>query len=437
MRNLKVLMSILLLGGLLTGACAPAATTQAPVATQAPASTSAPAATQAPATAATQAPAAAVEPIKLGAVYPLTGSVAVNGQAMVKAHEFAVNQINAAGGIKCLGGAKLQMVYGDHQGNIETGNAETERLITSEHVIVLMGPYDSGNALTGTQIAERYQIPYLVSVGLASDVTKRGLQYAFKTGGDMDAMSLDMVKYAYSLGAKSGLVWYPNFTYGELYSKSLSSAMSETGMQEVGNLRFQGGASDYTDLILKTKAADPDVLFNVCDTSDCVLQTQQMQELHYLPKGGIMMNAGSVTDPSFLKALGNKGAEGILMTGQWYPSLNTPGNQDTIAAYKNAEGVDLSNDAAITYATTWIVAAALEKSCSRDPKQLDLVLHTSRFDTGPWNILFPYVEFDSTGMNETTTNYIAQFQNGQTVPVFPSKYAAGKVEWPAPAWSAR
>ncbi|MCK4978506.1 MAG: ABC transporter substrate-binding protein, partial [Anaerolineales bacterium] len=108
-------------------------------------------------------PAEAVDVIKVGALYPVTGPDAGwAGDPYVKSHQMAIDEINAAGGIACLGGAKLELVTGDTQSSAEKGNSEMERLITQEGVVVVMGSALSGTTLPATEISEKFEVPYIV-----------------------------------------------------------------------------------------------------------------------------------------------------------------------------------------------------------------------------------------------------------------------------------
>ena len=98
-------------------------------------------------------PDAAATVIKVGALYPLTGADAGwAGDPYIKSHQLAIDEINAAGGIACLDGAKLELVKGDTQGKAEAGNSEMERLITKEGVVAVMGSALSGTTLPASEI---------------------------------------------------------------------------------------------------------------------------------------------------------------------------------------------------------------------------------------------------------------------------------------------
>src|SRR5262245_50571709 len=109
--------------------------------------------------------------VVIGVIYPLSGSSAQIGVDAQKAFETAADIINkkhdfklplAQGeGLPGLGGAKIRLVFADHQADPQKGRAETERLITQEKVCAVVGTYHSAVAVTVSQVCERYQIPFL------------------------------------------------------------------------------------------------------------------------------------------------------------------------------------------------------------------------------------------------------------------------------------
>ena len=114
----------------------------------------------------------AEEEVKIGAIYPLTGAAASTGLELKNAVELAAELINQGGkglnlplagkaGLSNLKGAKIRLVFGDHQGNPQTGGTEAERLITQEKVAALIGCYQSNVTATASQVAERYGVPFL------------------------------------------------------------------------------------------------------------------------------------------------------------------------------------------------------------------------------------------------------------------------------------
>ena len=114
--------------------------------------------------------------VKIGVVVPLSGPFALGGQNVKRGYDLAVDDINAAGGIKALGGAQIELVYADNQGKQDVAIGETERLIQQEKVSAIMGSWHSPSTVAGTQAAERNKTPWVVEVSSADVILERGFQ---------------------------------------------------------------------------------------------------------------------------------------------------------------------------------------------------------------------------------------------------------------------
>ena len=119
--------------------------------------------------------------ILIGHLHPLTGGAAHIGLQFQRIMNYAVDEINAQGGIKSMGGAKIKLLPADHQGKLDVGIAETERL-ARDGVSMIVGAYYSSVGLVATQQAERLKVPFLVDIGVADEITERGLKYTFRFG---------------------------------------------------------------------------------------------------------------------------------------------------------------------------------------------------------------------------------------------------------------
>ncbi len=424
---LLFLISILLVSSMLLTSCQP----KAAAPTQEPEKPAEVVATEAPA-----APAAEVKPIKIGGLYPLTGTDAINGQNYKIALDYAVKEINAAGGVKCMGGAPFELVYADTQGKSEVGNTETERLITEAGVIAITGSFHSHVMLPASEITERYEVPMFASSAIAGQITKRGLKYIFMTITSLEQWALDGAKFAAANGAKTGVIATMNIAFGEETKVAWEAALKEVGIEQLDSIVYQFGASDLSADILKVKSLDPDVLFLLVNTADAILWVNQMQDLQYYPKMGIVNLGGGFVDPTFLSTVGNKSAEGIILTSDWFANINLPGAKEANQKFKDAVGINLSGLNG-TVATLYLIRDALEISCSYDPKALAEVMRTHTFEKGDWNFQWDKVKFDSTGAIEGGMSIIAQYQNGEQMTVWPENLAVVKVIWPVPGWDAR
>ena len=103
--------------------------------------------------------------IKIGILQPVTGALAQDGQQGRIGAEAAIKAINDRGGIKSLGGAKLEMVFGDARSTPEGGTQEVEKM-QADGVAAIVGGFASPICLAATQAAARYDLPYIVDVGV-------------------------------------------------------------------------------------------------------------------------------------------------------------------------------------------------------------------------------------------------------------------------------
>lgn len=432
----KTLLIVVVLSMVLVSCTTPA--TQAPATQDAAKLTEAAAAPTQPAAAdATQPPASDAAVIKVGVLLPLTGQDALEGQHHREATQFSIDAVNNAGGIKCLNGAKLEPVWGDTQGKPEAGNAEVERLITKENVIAIMGSFHTGVTLPTTEIAEKYSVPYLVPNAIAGSITGRGLQYVFKTRVALESYAELTSKFAAERGAKTAVSLTSNITIGEEAKKAYAKSIPEAGMELLDEVVYTSGSPDLSDTILKIKAADPDVLFAIANTPDAILLVRQMQSLNYWPKMGMMNPGGGMADPNFATEL-KELSEGITFAEAWSPLVDLGDGQALNAEFEAKYGYALAGATATDYATTWLLAAALEKSCSTDPKALAEALRTNDFKEGPWNFMFPNgIKFDANGYVEQPLVVVLQLQNQKPVVVWPDDLATGTAVWPVPNWQNR
>src|SRR6201996_6110327 len=143
--------------------------------------------------------------VRIGFTYPLSGSGAQIGVDAQKAFDVAAEIINnnydfdlplARGvGLPGLGGAKLRLIYADHQSDPQKGRAEAERLITQEKVCAVIGSYQSAVAVTVSQTCERYQTPFLSADNSSPSLHRRGLKYYFRASPHDEMFSTAMFDF--------------------------------------------------------------------------------------------------------------------------------------------------------------------------------------------------------------------------------------------------
>ncbi len=212
---------------------------------------------------------ASAEVIKVGMLWPLTGDLAKLGQDCRNACVLAADQINQAGGIKSMGGAKIELVSADTQSKPDVGLGECRRLIEQENVSVITGTYQSSLALPATEICERGKCPILLGIAAADEVTERGLKYTFRAGTtttlygqnqvDLALALPDLVEGGYSSPKKFALL-YEDSDFGQAIAVATKEYLAEKGLSLVADVSYSASSVDLTTQVAKVKAANPDVV---------------------------------------------------------------------------------------------------------------------------------------------------------------------------------
>lgn len=382
----------------------------------------------------------AADDVKVGILLPLSGPIAPIGQNNRRGHALAIDEINAAGGIKSMGGAKLVMIDGDTQGNPKVGIQETEKL-ARQGVSVILGAYQSNVTFPTTQIAEKLGVPYIDPIAIADSITEgRNFKYTFKVAPKASWYARDQLQFIKWAGEKAGkpvkriVLMYEDTLFGQSTSKGQAESAKELGIEVLEKISYPADTPDITPTISRVKQIAPDGLLLVSYISDAVLITKTMKELGVdLPILGT--SAGHI-DPAYIANLGPL-AEYSFTVGEWNPDLKKPGAAAIAERFAKKFNVPMNGHAAETYMSTIVLANALERAGSADRAKLRDALAKTNI-CGKDNIL-PYdcIKFDPSGQSPQGRLVMLQVQKGKFVSVWPPEIAAASPVFPVPGWSKR
>ena len=394
-------------------------------------------------------PALAAGTVKIGVNYPLTGNAASAGQSAKDAVELGVEIVNsvhpelkamplaATGGLPNLGGAKIELVNADHQGDPQVGQSQTLRLITQDHVVAMLGVYHSSVALVATAVAERQGIPFLVSDSVALNITGRGFKWVFRTGPIASDFAKAYTEFLTDL-KKSGkkidsiAVVNENTDYGTSVANSIVDAAKSANIKVAAQIPYNAKSSDVSAQVLQLKTLQPDVVIFVSYTADTILYFKTLKNLDYLPPIIIGDDAG-FSDPTFIPNVGDL-AQGAVNRSAW--DVGKPGSNSYIInqMFKAKYGRDLDDTSARWMQGFFTLSDALNRAGSTDPEKIRAAL--ARTDLKPPQLMIGYqgVKFDSTGQNTLSATYLIQLQGKQYVSVWPENRASAKFEWPMKGW---
>lgn len=362
------------------------------------------------------APCLAAEVVKVGNIEPLSGPSASVGQQGKAARDMAVEEINAAGGIKSLGGAKIQMIYADSESKPEKGVAEAERLINTEKVHVLTGCWNSSVTYPVTAVAERYGIPFIVPVSVADKITEQGFKTVFRIAAkdswwtrDQFTFLKDMEK-EFNTKVETLAFVYENGDWGKGFAEKWKEFAQKGGYKVVLDEPYPSSATDLSPVVNKIKRANPDVLLLVSNAADAILITNTLAEYKVRPKA-IIGSGGGHADPSFLKAV-SKNGQHIFDIVEWETDVNKPMVKEINEKFKTKYGYNLAGESVDAYIAMYVLADALERAGSLDPKAIREALAKTRLTTGPAMIAsYDAVEFDETGQNKHAAPVIVQIND--------------------------
>ncbi|MHC1760064.1 MAG: ABC transporter substrate-binding protein [Negativicutes bacterium] len=386
--------------------------------------------------------AAAAETIKVGAIYPLSGAVASTGQNIKRGIDLAVEDINAKGGVL---GKKIEIIYGDSQGDPKVGMTETERLITQMKVPILIGAYQSGVTEVVSQVAEKNRTPLLTAISTADVLTTHGYNYFFRMAPTNMMYLRDMIQYVvdsnkqFGFNYKTVAIVADNTLLGQETAKWGKYWAEQKGLSVVKEILYTKDAADLTSEVLTLKALNPDVLVIDPYVSDAILLVKTMHEQGLKPKI-IVAKATGIIDPNFLKNVKKQG-DGITTAVEWNKGMAK--GKEINAAFEKKYGIAMNGHSAEAYTAMWVIKTAIENAgeLNRDKIRdaMAKIKIEKKFPNGP-EIMLPYdqISFQSvemagkkhTNLNVNATLGIAQILNGEYKTVWPFAVAEVKPEIP-------
>jgi branched-chain amino acid transport system substrate-binding protein len=359
---------------------------------------------------------AAEEVVRIGNIIPLSGPSASVGEQGRNAREMAVEEINAAGGIKSLGGAKLEMLYADSESKPEKGVSEAERMINTEKVHILTGCWNSAVTYPTTAVAERYGIPFVVPVSVADKITEQGFKTVFRIAAkdswwtrDQFAFMKDMQE-EFKTEIKTLAFVYENGDWGKGFAGQWRALAEKNGYKIVLDEPYPSTTTDLSPVVQKIRRARPDVLMLVSNAADAILLTNTLADYKVKLKA-IIASGGGHADPSFLKATGSN-ARYLFDIVEWETDVNKPGVKEINEKFKARYGYNLAGESVDAYIAMYVIKDALERAGSTDPVKIREALAKTNLRSGPAMIAsYDAIEFDATGQNKHAALSIVQIND--------------------------
>lgn len=374
-------------------------------------------------------------PIVIGSIHPLTGALAGAGTLMNDATKMAVTDINANGGIKSLGGAKLKLESGDSQGKAQVGQSEAQRLIQAG-AVAIVGTYQSDVTQNVAAVAERSQVPLIIDVAVDNSILQQGYKYTFRIQPDATGMGTSGADDLAAMGQQAGspikTVSYIHIqgSFGQSVFSAFKQQAQAKGITVVKEITYSGtNFNDASTQVSEAAATNPDAIIVTGYYPDSLLIAKALAALKPRVKAVFGIANGGFDDDQFPADAGAAG-QGLLSANYHYNATSSTVKQ-LRQRFESKYGHPMETAAMFSYQAVQVIAQGLENAKSKDPKQLRDAIAKVQI-SNPLLAFDGPITFDAKGQNTNATVIVMQIQNGKVEQVFPTKFATAKLIFPAP-----
>jgi branched-chain amino acid transport system substrate-binding protein len=372
------------------------------------------------------------EPIKVGAVVPLTGRYGAGGAQVRAGYEIAIEHINAGGGVT-VGGKKepLELVLLDDESDATKTVSRLETL-GAQGVVAYLGGFGSDLHAAAASVAEKNKTPYLGVAFALHKVHQQGFRYLFSPFWKSPDIGQALPPMLNSIPAadrpKTVAIFQEKTDWGREMAAAWTEGGKAGGYQVVVNGEYAPGAKDFSDLILKAKSANADAVFALPTPPDGMTMIKQMKELGYTPKLAFLIRAPD--PPIWSKNLGKDGDFVVLAPG-WHYAVKAPGVKELNEAHEKKFGRPADPIAGPAYACVQILSAAVARAGSTDREKLRDAIAATDMTTVVGTVKF---RPDGTGIVQSV---FIQWLNGKQELVWPKESATAPLAYPAPPFAKR
>ena len=379
---------------------------------------------------------AGAQTVTFGASVQLTGPVANTGRYYKDAYEFAIDKINAAGGVK-VGAAqqKIALKLLDNQSDVNLSVRQYSQLLSQDKVNFLLGPFASNFVLADSSIAEKSSVPMVQGGGASDEIYARGYKYIFGTlppatdyfGSTIDAMQ------KLNPAPKTVALLYADDSFDVSVTKGTRDLLKKAGLKTVLDERYSTNATDFSVLLSQIKSNNADAVLVAGHETEVLNFIRQAKSLNVSPK--FYSFTVGVPSADFRKALG-KDANGASGMTAWLPASTLKdkwfGDAEQFAkAYKAKFGYDPDYHAAAGVAAVEALVNAIEAAGSLDANKVRDVLAKTDFES-----VYGHIAFNEKGQINLPQIMI-QIQNDMVVSIYAGKDFLNKLEYPLPPWDKR
>ncbi|MBR1285683.1 ABC transporter substrate-binding protein [Bradyrhizobium sp. AUGA SZCCT0177] len=383
--------------------------------------------------------------VVIGVTYPMSGANAQIGVDAQHAYVTATDIINNKhdfelplakdAGLPGLGGAKIRLVFADHQGDPQKGRAEAERLITQEKVCAIIGSYQSSVAVTISQICERYQTPFVSADNSSPSLHTRGLKFFFRAAPHDEMFTKAMFDFYDALKKKGTKIetlalFHEDTIFGTDSANAQIKLANERGYKIVADIKYRSNSPSLSAEVQQLKSANADVLMPSSYTTDGIMLVKTMAELGYKPKA-IVAQAAGFSEKALYDAVGDK-LEGVITRGSF--SLDLAAKRPMVGKindlFKAKSGKDLNDNTSREFMGLIVLADAINRAKATDGEKIRAALAATEIPGEQTIMPWKRVKFDELGQNNDADPVLLQYIGGKFVTISPPQGAVAEAVWP-------
>jgi branched-chain amino acid transport system substrate-binding protein len=371
---------------------------------------------------------AEASPVNVGVIMPLSGPNAQFGINSRNGVELVADEINSAGGIAELGGAKINLVVADATSTPTTAGTVAQRLITQQDMTAVLGAFASSLTIAISEVTERRDIP-LLTMSFADQITGRGYRNIFQVVAKASVIGKAQFDYTAAIAQAAGAkidkiaIMYEDTAYGTAQANGLRAGAKAANVEVVMDDAYPLGITDTTPLINKLRASGAQAVFPVSYLNDSLLiiRTMRQQKVTIPAIGG----AAGYVIPDFEKGLGEF-AENVLSIDTSNYDL-APGLTDR---FRKRFGYFMVHEAFEHGVCLEVLVQAIRRAKSAKAEQVAAALRGARF-TGGWidGMTGGAVQFDQSGLNVLSVPLMVQWRGKDIVTVWPKDVAKSAPVW--------
>jgi branched-chain amino acid transport system substrate-binding protein len=374
--------------------------------------------------------------IKIGSIQPVTGVISDIGISMRRGNQLAVDNINAQGGIKSMGGAKLKLLLADTEAKEEVARSEAERLI-KEGAVCLVGPFLSGNAMTIATLCEQRGVPFVMDVAAADDVTQKGFKFSFRCFPISTNFANNMLLYMEqimkekNLSKIRGVVTNTGDLFGRVQGAMFLKYLKEKKfpIEVLSHIEYPLGIQDLSAEVSKIKSLKPEVLFPITRPGDAKLMIRELYKQRVELLGIIGPGSPGLYEPEFIRDMKTL-SEYVMDNVPWYNPVGKTYKQVNAEFSKKYPGKYIDTNSGYAYLAVMVIADALERAKSTKPE--DIVATLKKTYLKQDLMVGGAVTFDKKGDNINADSAMVQVLEGSVKLVLPQKLAEAKYVFPMP-----